>query len=125
MNVGYYDKSIAIMDDEEDIVSLFLEAIEQYGYFVLGFTNPNILINYIHQHPDQIGLILIDYKLPQLTGCELANQIFAKNPKIKMVLITAYDDVINNFLNLEIVKKPIGISKIMEIVKNCMNNSVI
>lgn len=61
----------------------------------------------------------------EMTGCELANQIFAKNPKIKMVLITAYDDVINNFLNLEIVKKPIGISKIMKIVKNCMNNSVI
>jgi two-component SAPR family response regulator len=61
----------------------------------------------------------------EMTGCELANQIFPISPKIKMVLITAYDDVINNALNLEIVKKPIGISKIMEIVKYCMNNSVI
>lgn len=52
----------------------------------------------------------------EMTGCELANQIFPISSKIKMVLITAYDDVINNVLNLEIVKKPIGISKIMEIV---------
>jgi two-component SAPR family response regulator len=52
-----------------------------------------------------------------MTGCELANQIVEINPKIKMVLITAYDDIVNNALNLEIVKKPITISKIMEIVK--------
>lgn len=117
MNKGDHDKSIAIMDDEEDIVSLFLEAIEQYGYFVLGFTNPNILINYIHQHPDQIGLILIDYKLPQLTGCELANQIFRINPKIKMILLTAFDDIKNNDLNLEIVKKPITLSKLLQIIQ--------
>jgi DNA-binding NtrC family response regulator len=117
LNIGYHDKSIAIMDDEEDIVSLFLEAIEQYGYFVLGFTNPNILINYIHQHPDRIGLILIDYKLPRLTGCELAKQIFRINPKIKMILVSAYDDIKNNDLNLEIVKKPITLSKLLRIIQ--------
>jgi DNA-binding NtrC family response regulator len=116
---------VAIVDDEEDIVSLFTEVLQENGFLVIGFTNPLFIIDYIRDFPDQIGLILIDYKMPQMTGCELANQIFAINPKIKMVLITAYDDVINNALNLEIVKKPIGISKIMEIVKYCMNNSVI
>ncbi len=60
-----------------------------------------------------------------MTGCELANQIVEINPKIKMVLITAYDDIVNNALNLEIVKKPITISKIMEIVKKYMNGAVI
>lgn len=42
-----------------------------------------------------------------------------------MVLIIAYDDIVNNALNLEIVKKLISISKIMEIVKHYMNNSFI
>ena len=116
---------IAVIDDEEDIVKLFTEVIQRNGYFVIGFTNLLFLIDYTREFPHHIRLILIDYKMMEMTGCELANQIFAINPKIKMVLITAYDDVINNFLNLEIVKKPIGISKIMKIVKNCMNNSVI
>jgi two-component SAPR family response regulator len=35
-----------------------------------------------------------------------ANKIAAINPKIKIILITAYDDIKNNDLNLEIVKKP-------------------
>lgn len=118
-------KSIAIVDDEEDIVSLFTEVIQMNGYFVMGFTNPLFLIDYINEFPNKIELILIDYKMSQMSGCELANQIIAINPKIKMVLITAYDDIVNNALNLEIVKKPITISKIIEIIEQYISRTVI
>ncbi len=117
--------SISIVDDEEDIVSLFTEALQENGFLVIGFTNPLFIIDYIRDHPDQIKLILIDYKMSQMTGCELANQLYAINPKIKMVLITAYSDIVNNALNLEIVKKPITINQLLEIVNRYMNNSVI
>jgi DNA-binding NtrC family response regulator len=116
---------IAVIDDEEDIVKLFTDVIQINGYFVMGFTNPPFLIEYTREFPDRIGLILIDYRMPEMTGCELANQIVAINPKIKMILITAYDDIVNNALNLEIVKKPITISKILEIVNQYMNGTVI
>jgi two-component SAPR family response regulator len=62
--------------------------------------------------------------MSQMTGCELANQISAINPKIKMVLITAYDDIVNNALNLEIIKKPITLNRIVEIVKHNMNLAI-
>ena len=116
---------IAVIDDEEDIVKLFTDVIQMNGYFVMGFTNPRFLIDYTREFPDRIGLILIDYRMPQMTGCELANQIVAINPKIKMILITAYDNIVNNALNLEIVKKPITISKILEIVNQYINGTVI
>ncbi|MGE5633684.1 MAG: response regulator [Deltaproteobacteria bacterium] len=116
---------IAVIDDEEDIVKLFTDVIQINGYFVMGFTNPLFLIDYTREFPDRIGLILIDYRMPEMTGCELATQIVAINPKIKMILITAYDDIVNNALNLEIVKKPITISKILEIVNQYMNGTVI
>jgi len=62
--------------------------------------------------------------MSQMTGCELANQISAINPKIKMVLITAFDDIVNNALNLEIVKKPITLNRIVETVKHNMNHVI-
>jgi two-component SAPR family response regulator len=49
-----------------------------------------------------------------MTGCELANQIHAINPKIKMVLFTAYDDTVNNALNLDIINKPITMNKLIQ-----------
>ena len=109
------------MDDEDDIVTLYAIVLRENGYNVIGFTNPLFILDYIHKYPNQFGLIIIDYRMPQMLGCELSNKISKINPKIKMVLITAYDDVINNDLNLEIVKKPISNTKILEIIRHYLN----
>ena len=59
--------------------------------------------------------------MPQISGCQLANQIIKINQKIKMVITTAYDDVIYKSLNLEIVKKPVTIKNIVEVVQQYKN----
>jgi two-component SAPR family response regulator len=59
--------------------------------------------------------------MPQMTGCELANQINKINSKIKMVFVTGYDNIINNTLNLEIFKKPLTVPQIIEVVNKYMN----
>ena len=38
-----------------------------------------------------------------------------------MVLLTAYDEIKNNDLNLEIVKKPITTSKLLQIIQQQLN----
>ena len=63
--------------------------------------------------------------MPQMTGCELANQIHKLNPSIQMVFVTAYIDIINNELNMEIFKKPLPIHKIIDIVDKYMHYEVI
>ena len=113
--------SIALVDDENDLITLFTDVIQMNGYVVAGFTNPFLLIDYIRENPNQIKLILIDYKMPHMTGCELANKIYAINPNIKMVLLSAYDNIINNKLQLEIIRKPMPIKKILEVVDKYMN----
>jgi two-component SAPR family response regulator len=58
--------------------------------------------------------------MPHITGCELANKIADINPRIKMVLITAVDDIINNKLNLELMHKPLRMHKLLHIVSRYM-----
>jgi two-component SAPR family response regulator len=55
----------------------------------------------------------------------LANQIYAINPKINMILLTAFDDIVNNALNLEIAKKPITLKQILELVDHNMNQKIV
>ncbi len=118
MNViDYQYQSIAVVDDEEDIVTLFTDALEENDYQVMGFTNPLLFLDYVREHPDKFDLIIVDYKMSPMKGCELTKEIVAINPKIKMILITAYDDIKNNDLNLEIVKKPITITKLLQIIQ--------
>ena len=118
MNViDYQYQSIAVVDDEEDIVTLFTDALEENDYYVMGFTNPLLFLDYVREYPDRFDLIIVDYKMSPMKGCELTKEIVAINPKIKMILITAYDDIKNNDLNLEIVKKPITITKLLQIIQ--------
>jgi DNA-binding NtrC family response regulator len=117
----HYNKSIAIVDDEKDIVTLFTQVLQENGHKVKGFTSPIIILDYVHQHPDEFSLIIVDYRMSPMQGSELANKISAINPKIKMMLITAYDDIPNNDLNLEIVKKPITLRKLLQIIRLYLN----
>jgi two-component SAPR family response regulator len=70
-------------------------------------SNTSSFVGYIRIHRREIDLFLIDYKLPQMTGCNLAKKTAEINPTIKMILITAYNDNIDNTLNLELIHKPI------------------
>ncbi|HJT85875.1 MAG TPA: response regulator [Nitrososphaeraceae archaeon] len=116
---------IAVVDDDEDTLNLFTEVINMDGYTVRGFENPQFLIDYISENPTQLQFVVIDYRMPQMTGCELANLIHTLNPSIQMVFITAYIDIINNSLNLEIFRKPLSIRKIIDIVDKYMHHEVI
>ncbi|MGE0242855.1 MAG: hypothetical protein AB7F53_05130 [Nitrososphaeraceae archaeon] len=56
--------TIAVVDDDEDTVNLFTEVIQMKGYIVIGFENPQILIDYNIEHQDQLKFIVIDYRMP-------------------------------------------------------------
>ena len=108
-----YQQAIALVDDDEDTVNLFTYFLRENGYNVIGFTDHLLLLN-------QFRLVLIDYKMPQITGCELANKITDINPRIKMVLITAINDIIKNKLNLELIHKPLRMHQLLHIVAKYM-----
>ena len=88
-----HNKSLAVIDDEEDIVTLFIEVLQDNGYLVMGFTNPLFIQDYVREYPNRFSLIIVDYKMSPMQWCELASKIANINPKIKMVLITTYDDI--------------------------------
>ena len=57
----------------------------------------------------------------QMTGCELANKIADINSRIKMVLITAVNDIVNNNQYLELIHKPLRMYRLLDIVVKYMN----
>jgi DNA-binding NtrC family response regulator len=117
--VDYHNNKliIAIVDDEKDIVTLFTDVLQENGYHVIGFTNPLFILDYIREHPDKFSLIIVDYRMSPMQGDELTYKIAKINPKIMMILLTAYEKITNNSLNLEIVKKPITLSRLLQIIK--------
>ena len=81
-------KSIAIVDDEEDIVTLFTEVLQDNGYKIKGFTNPLLALEHIRRYPNKFDLIIVDYRMSPIQGCDLANKISVINPTFVIMSMT-------------------------------------
>lgn len=66
--------SIAIVDDEHDTVQLFKGILTTNGYTVAGFTNPLLALEHIKENQEKFELILCDYKMKPLGGCDFARK---------------------------------------------------
>ena len=110
--------SIAIVDNESDTVELFKDVLTTNGYNVAGFTNPLLALKHIKENQEEFDLILCDYKMTPINGCDLARKIATEvNTTITIIIITAANDIENNPLNLQVYIKPLLMSKLIDIVK--------
>ena len=80
-------KSIAIIDDEADLVNLFKEVLEIDGFKVCTFTDPIYALNHIQKSPKEYSLIISDFRMPSMNGNDLCTKLMNLNPDLKVILI--------------------------------------
>jgi CheY-like chemotaxis protein len=115
---------IMIVDDEQDIARLFAVSLERNGFVVDVFNDPlSALSNYKAGYYD---LLLLDIRMPSMSGFELYHRIKDKDDKAKVCFITAYEESLIEFKrlfpNLEevdcFVRKPVEMHNLVKIVKS-------
>ena len=115
------DFSIAY--DETDICEMFKIALQENGYNVITFTNPKVALEHLLNNPNKYELVISDYRMPYLNGCEFGIKVKELNRNIKVILISAYDSIEdNNKLNFELLRKPVTLQKLLDIVNVSLNN---
>ena len=83
-------KIVSIVDDEEDIVTLFKDALQgMEGFSVVTFTDPTLALTHFKENTSDYALVLSDYKMPCMSGIELIKQIKDRNPTVRTLLMTA------------------------------------
>jgi DNA-binding NtrC family response regulator len=110
-------KAIVVIDDEADLVNLFSEALKLNSFKVSAFTNPLEALNHIEKNPEDYGLVISDFKMPEMDGNELCTKLININPNLKVILISAYTDVKYDKEKFLFVNKPISIAQLIELVK--------
>jgi CheY-like chemotaxis protein len=108
-----------LVEDEKDILHLFNECLQTWGYKTISFESPIDALNYIdiNNNISNCSLIITDYKMPQMNGIDLIKKIREKNrdssnnSQLKMMLISAFMN--NDFHNHNILKG-LKIDKIIE-----------
>jgi DNA-binding response OmpR family regulator len=86
---------VMIIEDEQDILLLYKDYLINRGHHVLvtSTSASEITSDYDRVKPD---ITIIDYKLPgKKDGIQAAAQIYSKYPSAAILIVTAYDTVID------------------------------
>jgi DNA-binding NtrC family response regulator len=67
--------------------------LESDGYKVCAFIDPIQAFTTLEKKIQEYGLILSDYRMPNLNGHELCTKLTQLNPKLQVILMSAYDSL--------------------------------
>lgn len=88
-------RRILLVDDESDVISVFKMILEMNGYEVDAYTSPLTALD--NFKPDFYGLLLLDIRMPAMSGFELYRKMRRIDKEIKVCFITAFEDYREEF----------------------------
>ena len=80
--------TIVVVDDEPSIVRMCVQVLQAKGHSVAGFTKAPEALTHIGATPTD--LLVVDYKMPELTGLEFVKKAWQLRPGMRVVMITAH-----------------------------------
>ena len=117
-------KIVSIVDDEIDITVLFENAIcaDITGISVVSFNDPGIALEHFSKNKHAYALVISDMRMPNMDGLALLNKVKELNPKVRTMLVSAYDfhnnPIFEKYLQKGIIdsftEKPIKINRLCQ-----------
>ena len=88
-------KKILLVDDEEGIHILYREELEELGHEVHSAMNGEEALQVLSTlKPD---LVILDIQMPGMNGIDVLRQIKEQDPKLPVILSSAYQEFKQNF----------------------------
>lgn len=89
--------NILIVDDEPMIRDLFRRHLKEEGFYPLEAQDGFEALDILRKHSD-VGVILLDIRLPQLSGLEVYDLLRKEFPQIKIIVSSVYPKEEQEFL---------------------------
>jgi two-component system response regulator (stage 0 sporulation protein F) len=81
-------RKILIVDDAGPVVVLCVNVLQALGYAVKGANRGEAALELLRKEP--FDLMVLDYKMPGMTGFEVFQQARALHPDMAIVLVTGH-----------------------------------
>jgi len=86
---------ILFVDDEEPIALMMKEVLDDLGFQLTIETRASRALEIIEKRGKDFDLVISDQNMPDMTGCDLAEQIAAFLPEMPFILFSGYNEVVN------------------------------
>jgi len=82
--------TVYVVDDDADVLGSLRFLLETDGFDVRTFRNGASLLNTVR--PTGVDCFVIDYKMPDMNGIDLAGRLRSRDIAAPVILITGYPD---------------------------------
>lgn len=82
---------VYIIDDNEGVTESLRWLIESVGYVVKVYNNPKLFLGEFN--PDRISCVVVDVRMPELSGPELQEALLERHTETPLIFITGHADV--------------------------------
>ncbi len=86
---------ILVVDDEPQLVNLWIEILGQLGYQVSPYSDSLAALKSFREDPNRFDLVLLDQTMPNMTGAQLAKIMLETRPKLPIILATGFSETIS------------------------------
>jgi CheY-like chemotaxis protein len=121
------DETILLVEDEAVVRTPLCMMLQRHGYQVLAAANGDEALKLWQEHRQTIALLLTDLIMPgDLCGQELARQLQAEQPKLKVVFTSGYSaEISGRELHLgageNFIQKPFTSIQLLETIRQCLD----
>src|SRR6266508_5320535 len=87
------NRIVSVVDDDTSTVTFFHEALGQNidGISIFSFIDPIKAFEHFTENSENYTLVISDLRMPCLNGLELLKKVKTSNPKVRKILMSAYN----------------------------------
>ena len=120
------NKSILAVDDENAIVDIIKQSLQRQEFKVCTFTDPFAALAHFSSDSteDYHHIVLSDIRMPGMNGYEFVRKVKECDPKVKIMLMSAFEIQEKEFHNIlpdikvdAFLQKPFSIERLNNVVE--------
>ena len=119
-------ETILLVEDEEAVRQVTARMLRHGGYEVLTADAGDEALRHVEERHGDIDLLLTDVVLPGISGRELAEEVAARHPEIRVLYVSGYtdDSILRRGLierDLTLVRKPFSADELLSRVRSILD----
>jgi CheY-like chemotaxis protein len=129
-NIRQYEPKVLVLDDDFDLATLVKQILQKDVFKnVFAFTDPLLALEHFRINQKDYSLIVSDIRMPTMNGFEFVREARKINPKVKILLMTAFEIDDKEFARVlpkpkidGLIRKPASSKQILNTVSSIIGN---
>jgi CheY-like chemotaxis protein len=129
-NIRQYEPKVLVLDDDFDLATLVKQILQKDVFKnVFAFTDPLSALEHFRINHKDYSIIISDIRMPTMNGFEFVREARKINPKVKILLMTAFEIDDKEFARVlpkpkidGLIRKPASSKQILNTVSSIIGN---